>query len=191
LASLPTGGAPLSCRFAFNDSAHYRQRRLNPSPPWRRNPAHSGSVPNVAVAWSSSRDLRRLSFNSVLHPFGLEPRHETTIPSSPTRCPSPPAGVVRTSCPQTSSPLPTSPRTFAPTPPKLQPNQSCRRSCSLPYLLPMSFSEPQTPLNSHTSLPTGGFLQTAVSDAPPQNCTNLPAHFLWGRIRYSTSVCQY
>jgi hypothetical protein len=30
----------------------------------------------------------------------------------------------------------------------------------------MSLSEPQTPLNSHTSLPTGGFLQTAVSDAP-------------------------
>jgi len=33
----------------------------------------------------------------VLRPFWLEPLHETTIPTSPTWCPSPPAGVVRTS----------------------------------------------------------------------------------------------
>src|ERR1035441_1509045 len=83
LASSPTGGAPLSCRFACNSSAQYRHRRPNQKPPRSRNPAHFGSVPSVAAAWWSSRDLPRPSSNSVLHPFSSEPPHETTIPVPP------------------------------------------------------------------------------------------------------------
>src|ERR1019366_5399728 len=83
LASSPTGGAPLSCRFACNSSAQYRHRRPNQKPPRSRNPAHFGSVPSVAAAWWSSRDLPRPSSNSVLHPFSSEPPHETTIPAPP------------------------------------------------------------------------------------------------------------
>src|ERR1700730_8143625 len=93
LASSPTGGAPLSCRFAFNYSEPYSHRRPNQKLPLPRNRAHFGSVPNVAAAWWSSRDLRLPRSNSVLHPFSPEPPHETTIPSSLTRCASPPAAL--------------------------------------------------------------------------------------------------
>src|ERR1700737_3302942 len=115
LASSPTGGAPLSCRFAFNYSEQYSHRRPNQKLPLPRNRAHFGSVPNVAAAWWSSRDLRLPRSNSVLHPFSPEPPHETTIPSSLTRCASPPAGVVRPSYPQTSCPFPTPAQSLAPT----------------------------------------------------------------------------
>src|ERR1700730_8628562 len=127
LVSLPTAGAPPSCRFAFNYSEQYSHRRPNQKPPLPRNRPHFGSVPNVADAWWSSRDLRLPKSNSVLHPFSPEPPHETTIPSSLTRCASPPAGVVRPSYPQTSCPFPTPAQSLAPTARKLQPNQSCLR----------------------------------------------------------------
>ena len=52
-----------------------------------------------------------------------------TIPISLTRCLSPPAAVVRPSCPQTSSPFQTSPRILAPTPRKLPPHQSSPPCC--------------------------------------------------------------
>ena len=37
-----------------------------------------------------------------------------------------------------------------------------------------------TPLNLHKRFLTGGFLQTAVSDAPPHDLPNLPAFLEWG-----------
>lgn len=49
----------------------------------------------------------------------------------------------------------------------------------LPSFLPTSVSVPEafllnpTPLNLHNCLPTGGFLQTAVSDAPLRTCPPL------------------
>ena len=66
----------------------------------------------------------------------------------------------------------------------------------LPSFLPTSVSVPEafllnpTPLNLHNCLPTGGFLQTAVSDAPLRTCPPLPSPhtYLWRRIRYSTNV---
>src|ERR1700730_890942 len=61
LASSPTGGAPLSCRFAFNYSAPYSHRRPNHKPPLPRS-------------------------NSVLLPLSPESPHDTTIPISLTRC---------------------------------------------------------------------------------------------------------
>jgi hypothetical protein len=44
-----------------------------------------------------------------------------------------------------------------------------------------------TPFNLHNCLPTGGFLQTAVSDAPAPPPEPTYA-LLMGRIRYGTSV---
>jgi hypothetical protein len=133
LASSPTAGAPLSCRFAFNYSEPYSHRIPNQKPLLPRNRAHFGSVPNVAAAWWSSRDLRLPRSNSVLHPLSPESPHDTKIPISLTRCLSPPAGVVRPSCPQISYPFPISPQTLAPTQPKLQPNPSSLSSSLLHY----------------------------------------------------------
>src|SRR5882672_9925828 len=45
LASSPTGGAPPSCRFAFNYSELYSHRRLNQKPLLPGNRVHFGSVP--------------------------------------------------------------------------------------------------------------------------------------------------
>ena len=95
-----------------------------------------------------------------------ESPHDTTIPISLTRCLSPPTGVVRPSCPQISYPLPTSPQTLAPTPRKIQPNPSSLSSFFAPLPLLQAFLLTPTPFNLHNCLPTGGFLQTAVSDAP-------------------------
>src|ERR1700732_591784 len=120
LASLPTGGATLSCPFAFNYSEPHRHHSPNQKPPLPRNPAPFGSVPNVAAAWWSSRDLRLPRSNSVLRPLSPESPHDTTIPISLTRWLSPPAAaVLRPSCPPTSSPFQTSPPTLAPTPRKI------------------------------------------------------------------------
>lgn len=87
--------------------------------------------PTVARPWWSSRGLRRLRSSSVRHPFSPQPPHETTFPSSLTRCPSPPAGVLRPACPQTSCPFPTSTQNPVPTTRKLSPNQSSPRSYRL------------------------------------------------------------
>src|ERR1700722_7049523 len=84
LASSPTGGAPPSCRFAFNYSELYSHRRLNQKPLLPGNRVHSGSVPNVAAAWWSSRDLPLPRSNSVLRPLSPEPPHETNFPKPQT-----------------------------------------------------------------------------------------------------------
>src|SRR5260370_8978337 len=104
LASSPTGGAPLSCRFAFNYSTQYSHRRPNQKPPL------VGSAPTVAERWWSSRDLPLPRSNSALHPLSTESPHDTTIPISLTRCLSPPVRVVPPFLPQTSYPFPTSPQ---------------------------------------------------------------------------------
>ena len=75
-------------------------------------------------------------------------------------------GVLRPSCPQISYPLPTSSQTLAPTPPKIQPNPSSLSSFFAPLPLLEAFLLTPTPFHLHNCLPTGGFLQTAVSDAP-------------------------
>src|SRR5215471_3461120 len=129
LASSPTGGGLLSCPSAFKYSVPYHHRRPNQKPPLPSHPANFGSVPDVAAAWWSSRDLRLPRSNSVLRPLSPESPHDTTIPISLTRCLSPPAAVVRPSCPQISSPFQTSPRTLAPTPRKLPPHQSSDPCC--------------------------------------------------------------
>src|SRR6516162_3851453 len=69
LVSLPTAGAPPSCRFAFNYSEQYSHRTPNQKPLLPRNRAHFGSVPNAAAAWWSSRDSPLPRSNSVLHPL--------------------------------------------------------------------------------------------------------------------------
>src|ERR1019366_9555585 len=95
-ASSPTGGGPLSCHFAGKPSLRF-SRKPNHQPPPPRKPDRFGSVPTVAGPWWSSRGLRRLRSSSVRHPFSPEPPHETTFPSSLTRSPSPPAGVLSNS----------------------------------------------------------------------------------------------
>src|SRR6516165_11260676 len=102
LASLPIAAAPLSYRSACNFSVHYHYRRLNQKPLWSNQEARCGCVLNAVAPWSSSRDLLPPSCSSVRHPLSPEPPHETTIPASLTRCLSPPAGIVRSSCPQAS-----------------------------------------------------------------------------------------
>jgi hypothetical protein len=49
-----------------------------------------------------------------------------------------------------------------------------------PLPLPEAFLITPTPFNLHNCLPTGGFLQTAVSDAPRTTSPNLPAFLQWG-----------
>jgi hypothetical protein len=65
-----------------------------------------------------------------------------------------------------------------------------------PILLPLFFAplplletflRTSTPLNLHKCLPTGGFLQTAVSDAP-RTTSRAYCPLTLGRVRYSTSV---
>jgi len=122
-ASSPTGGGPLSCHFAGKPSQRFSRQPNHKHPPPRK-PDPFGSVPTVAGRWWSSRDLRPPNSNSARHPFSSEPPHETTIPSTPTRCPSAPTAVVYPSCPQTSSPFPTWAQNSPPTTRKLSPNQS-------------------------------------------------------------------
>src|ERR1039458_5427422 len=171
LASSPTGGAPLSCRFACNSSAQYRHRQPNQKPPRSRNPAHFGSVPSVAAAWWSSRDLPRPSSNSVLHPFSSEPPHETTIPAPP---------LVRPSCPQTKLPAPNLASNSRPNPTQTTTKPIRTALLFAPLPLAAAFLIYPTPLNLHKCFPTGGFLQTAVPDAPRRTFPSPPAHLLRG-----------
>src|ERR1700733_14101504 len=83
-ASSPTGGGLLSCRFAFNYSEPYSHRTPNQKPPLPRKRAHFRSVPNVAAAWWSSRDLRLPRSNSVLPPLSPQSPHETNFPKPQT-----------------------------------------------------------------------------------------------------------
>src|SRR5450755_1874777 len=122
----PTGGGPLSCHFAGKPSQWF-SRKPNHKPPPSRKPDRFGSVPTVAGPWWSSRDLPPPNSNSARHPFFPEPPHETTFPTSLTRCPPPPAGVLRPTCPQTSCPFPTSTQDLVHTTRKLSPNQAWPR----------------------------------------------------------------
>src|SRR5271157_3193302 len=181
----PTGGGPLSCHFAGKPSQWF-SRKPNQKHPRPRKPDRSGSVPTVAGRWWSSRDLPPPNSNSARHRLSPESPHETTIPSSPTRCPSPPACVVYPSCSQTSCPFPTSAQNPRPTTHKLPPNQSWASALSAPVPVPQAPLITPTPLNMHKRLPTGGSLQTAVSDAP--RSTEPTCTLTVGRIRYSTRV---
>src|SRR6266849_3832542 len=132
-ASSPTGGAPLSCRFAIDYSMQYSHRNPNQKPRQLSSRTRFGSVPNVAAPWWSSRDLLLPRSNSVLPPCSQEPLHDTPITISLTRCFPSPAGVVRPCCPPPSSSL----RTFAR---KLQSNHSCLRSGQLHHRFPNPIS---------------------------------------------------
>src|ERR1039458_7877395 len=105
LASSPTGGGLLSCPSAFKYSVPYHHRRLNQQHPLPSNPALFVAVPNVAAAWSSSRDLRLPRSNSVLRPLSPESPHETNFPKPQTsiRLSARPA-LVRLAHEQSSSP---------------------------------------------------------------------------------------
>src|SRR5208283_2163620 len=139
-ASSPTADVPLSCRFACNFSVPCRHPRPNHKPPLPRNPTRFGAVPNVVGPWWLSTDLRQPRSNSVLHPSIPESPHETTIPSSRTRCHSPLTGVVRPACSQNSRPFPTWAQTLTPTTRKLQPNHSCLRFFQPQFLSPKPLS---------------------------------------------------
>src|ERR1035437_8816241 len=92
-APSPPGGGPLSCHFA-GKPLQWFSRKPNHQPPPPRKQDRFGSVPTVEGRWWSSRNLRPPRSYSVRHPFSSEPPHETIFPSSLTRCPSSPAGVV-------------------------------------------------------------------------------------------------
>jgi hypothetical protein len=107
LVSLPTAGPPPSCRFAFNYSEQYSHCRPNQKPLLPRNRAHFGSVPNVAAAWWSSRDLPLPRSNSVLRPLSPESPHETNFPKPQTSIRlSARSALVRLAPEQSSSPSP-------------------------------------------------------------------------------------
>ena len=113
-------------------------------------------------------------------PGSPEPRHETLIPISLARCLPALRGLVRFRCPSTKL-LASSSRSQT----TIEPIRRALRS--LHHRLPGSFSSRQTPLNLHRRFLTGGFLQTAVSDAPRTSPEiYLPLHM--GRVRYSTNV---
>jgi hypothetical protein len=154
-----------SCRRAHKPSQWF-SHKPNQKHPRPRKPDRFGSVPSVAGPCWSSRDLRPLNSNSARHPVSPEPTHETTIPSSPTRCPLPPAGFVCPACPRKSHPFPTSAQNPPPTTRKLPPNQSWTSPLPAPVPVPQAPLITPTPLNMHKRLRTGGSLQTAVSDAP-------------------------
>src|SRR5712692_2285819 len=179
-ASSPTAGVPLSCRFAIDYSTQNRHRNPNQKPRQPSRRTHFGSVPNVAAPWWSSRDLLRPRSNSVLPPGSPEPLHETPTTLSLTRCFPSPAGVVRPCCPPTNL-LASNFRTQT----TIQPIRPALRFAPPP--IPQLFLITTTPLNLHKRSLTGGFLQTAVSDAPrtpPESTCSSTT----GRIRYSTSV---
>src|ERR1017187_9707909 len=105
-------------------------------------------------------------FPEPRHPFSPVPPHETTSPSSHTRCSSPPASVV---CPC----LPPNQLSVPNLDPKSRPHHTQTLTQPiLASLLPAPIAVPQaslltpTRLNRHNRLPRGGSLQTAVSDAP-------------------------
>src|SRR5271166_1041048 len=78
-ASLPTGDAPRSCRYASQHSAQsHRRSKQKPLSP--RNPTLFGFAPSVADRWRSSNDLLLLNSNSVLHQCWSLLRHETARP---------------------------------------------------------------------------------------------------------------
>src|ERR1022692_1191286 len=165
-ASSPTGGRPLSCHFAARRWMRYRRRRPRHQHLRPRNHVRFGSVPTVAGPWWSSRDLPPPNSNSARHPFSPVPPHETTSPSSHTRCSSPPASVV---CPC----LPPNQLSVPNLDPKSRPHHTQTLTQPiLASLLPAPIAVPQasllTPprLHRHNRLPRGGSLQTAVSDAP-------------------------
>src|SRR5450759_4476773 len=135
-ASSPTGGAPLSCRFAIDYSMQNSHRNPNQKLRWLSSPAHFGSVPNVAAPWWSSRDLPRPSSNFVLPPGSPEPRHETPFPISLARC----LQHLQASCAFVAHPPSSWLRAF---PRKLQSNQPGPRSDSLHHRFPESFSSRQ------------------------------------------------
>jgi hypothetical protein len=70
------------------------------------------------------------------------------------------------SCPQTSCPFPTSTQNPVPATCKLQRDPPCFRFFELHHIFPKPLPQTQHRLNMHKCLPTGGSLQTAVSDAP-------------------------
>src|ERR1700688_2321553 len=84
LASSPTGGAPLSCRFAFHYSEPQRHSTRNQKPPVPRNRAHFVAVPNAAAGGWSSSDLRLPRSNFALRPLSPESPHETNFPKPQT-----------------------------------------------------------------------------------------------------------
>src|SRR5664280_2655415 len=148
-ASSPTGGGPLSCHFA-GKPLQWFSRKPNHQPPPPRKPDRFGSVPTVAGRWWSSRDLRPPRSYSVRHPFSSGPPHEPSFPSSPPRSPSSPARAVclRSHHTQTLT----------------QPILASLLAA--PVAVPQASLLTPTRLNRHNRLPTGGSLQTAVSDAP-------------------------
>src|SRR6266699_3592390 len=186
-ASWPTGGAPLSCRFAFNYSEPYRHRRPNQKPPLPRNRAHFGSVPNVAAAWWSSRDLPLPRSNSVLRPLPPESPHDPTIPSP---------------LPGASHHLPPWCALLAPKPvphfkPRLelspQPHANYHHTnpaCPLVNSTPSSpepFSSPQHHSICISASPRTASFKQLYRTRPPRRPEPTCAHAM-GRIRYSTSV---
>ena len=186
LASSPTGGATLSCPFAFNYSEPRRHHRPNQKPPLPNNPVHSGSVPNVAERWWSSRDLPLPRSNSALHPLSPVSPHDDNSHLAH----SVPLTTYRRGAPLLPPNLPPASNlasNSSPDPSKIQPNPSSLSSFFAPLPLLETFLLTPTPFNLHNCLPMGGFLQTAVSDAPRTTWrTYLPS--VIGRIRYSTSV---
>ena len=189
-ASSPTGGGPLSCHFAGKPSQCF-SRKPNQKHPRPRKSDRFGSVPNVAGRWWSSRDLPPPNSNSARHPLSPESPHETTIPISHTRCSSPPAGGVRPACLRTSHPSPTSAQNPVPITRNFNQNSSAftvSNSSSCSRSLPHSPQDHSISIKMHKRLPTGGSLQTAVSDAPHPT-SRLTCALTVGRIRYSTRVC--
>jgi hypothetical protein len=158
-ASSPTGDAPLSCHFAIDYSTQYSHRNPNQKPRQPSSRIHFGAVPNVAAPWWSSKGLPRPNSNFVLPPGSPEPRHETPIPISLARCLPAPTGLVRFRCPSTKL-LASSFRAQT----TIYPSPSALRLPPSP--IPRVFLISATPLNLHRRVLTGGFLQTAVSDAP-------------------------
>src|SRR5258708_3812404 len=82
--SSPTGGVPLSCRFALSCSVRYSNRKRNKKHALPMTRALFGFVPNVVGRWWSSKDLLLRRSNYVHHRSWSRLPHEAAVHNTKT-----------------------------------------------------------------------------------------------------------
>ena len=187
--SLPTATALLCCRSAFDSSATQRRWLLRPHhhPPIR--PTQSGTAQSAVEPCTSSNGSPPRNSCFARHLNQIDALHEALSTSSTSARVS---AHTRIPC------------LFRPKPLGCQPLQLPHKASASQYAAPsgpsvirrcptQSVPDPSAPVQTdakYIGFPVGGFLQVAVSEAPPLN--RAPAHCsVTGRSRYSTKTFHY
>src|ERR1019366_5919245 len=141
------------------------QRTLALSQVWRPHDGHRETYrgPTPTPFSTLSRRSRRMKPQFQLPPW----------------CASPLPAGVRPSCPQTKLPVPNLASNSRPNPTQTTTKPIRTALLFAPLPLAAAFLIYPTPLNLHKCFPTGGFLQTAVSDAP-RRTFRVPRHTYCG-----------